>query len=223
MGKMDEQIIVVSRSSLFGTSTDTDLTFQGTEQDQQRISELERRMAAHYQVMRRGHAEQNPKYKQPIPYALLRKGDRYFSYERLGGSAEQRLHGKLSIGVGGHMNQVPGEENFHQLLLANLKREINEELILEGSDLSHIRTIGLINDDASEVGRVHIGVLVAIDLPESSQVTVKEKDKLAGSWKSLKVLRKSDIYQRMESWSALAVNTLIENKDGVSPEETKGK
>ncbi|WP_010632817.1 hypothetical protein [Sporolactobacillus vineae] len=213
MGKMDEQIIVVSRASLFGTDTDTDLTFQGTEQDRQRVSKLEKRMAAHYQVMRRGDAEQNPEYKQPIPYALLRKGDRYFSYERLGGGAEQRLHGKLSIGVGGHMNQVPGEEDFRQQLADNLKREINEELILEGADLSHIKTIGLINDDASEVGRVHIGVLVAIDLPESSQVAVKEKDKLSGSWRSLPALRASDIYPRMESWSALAVDALIQNKD----------
>lgn len=213
MGKMDEQIIVVRRSLLFGTDDHKDLTFQGTEQSRQKVAELEGRMAAHYQVMRRGDAEQDSEFKQPIPYALLRKGDRYFSYERLGGGAEQRLHGKLSIGVGGHMNQVEGEENFRQLLSANLKRELTEELIIKSADLSHIRTIGLINDDASEVGRVHIGVLVAIDLPDNCLVSVKEKEKLSGSWRSFSALREKEIYERMESWSALAVDALAEKKD----------
>jgi Predicted phosphoesterase (MutT family) len=213
MGKMDEQIIVVRRTLLFGTDNDQDLTFQGTEQRRQKVAELEDRMAAHYQVMRRGDAEQDPEFKQPIPYALLRKGDRYFSYERLGGGAEQRLHGKLSLGVGGHMNQVDGEENFRELLAANLKRELTEELILTGADLSQIRTIGLINDDASEVGRVHIGVLVIVDLPDDCLVTVKEKDKLSGSWRNFSALREKEVYRRMESWSALALDALAEKRD----------
>lgn len=213
MGKMDEQIIVVRRKFLFGTDNEKDLTFQGTEQNHSSVTELEGRMAAHYQVMRRGDAEQDPDFKQLIPYALLHKGDRYFSYERLGGGAEQRLHGKLSIGVGGHMNQVDGIENFRQLLAANLKRELDEELIIDGADLSRIRTIGLINDDASEVGQVHIGVLVILDLPDACQVTVKEKDKLSGSWRSFSMLRDKGTYERMESWSALAVDALAEKRD----------
>lgn len=213
MGKMDEQIIVVSRASLFGTDAEADLTFQGTEKDRQKVAELEKRMALHYQVMRRGDAEQNPAYKQPIPYALLRKGDLYFSYERLGGGAESRLHGKLSIGVGGHMNQAAGAGSFSQLLSTNLNREINEELNLKEADSANIQMIGLINDDATEVGRVHIGVLVTIELPESSEVSVREKDKLSGSWKSLSELTEKENYQRMESWSALAVDALM-NKEG---------
>lgn len=211
MGKMDEQIIVVERAFLFGTGTAADLTFQGTEKSETRVAGLEKRMAEHYKMMRRGDAEENPAYKQPIPYALLRRGDTFFTYRRLGGGGEQRLHGKLSIGVGGHMNRVEGAQNFKQVLSDNLRRELNEELVIEGAGALKIRTIGLINDDATEVGRVHIGVLVAIDLPDSASVDVREKDKLEGKWLPLSELQDKEVYERMESWSIFAVDALAKS------------
>lgn len=208
MGKMDEQIIVVKRALLFGDGISNDLTFQGTEKSEASVAELEKRMAEYYEVMRRGDAEANPAYKQPIPYALLRRGNQYFTYERLGGGGEQRLHGKLSIGVGGHMNKVEGAQSFKQVLSVNLHRELNEELIINGAAESEIRAIGLINDDATDVGRVHIGLLVAIDFPESASVIVREKDKLEGKWLTLSELLGKETYGRLESWSAFAVDLL---------------
>ncbi|MCO7174547.1 hypothetical protein ACFP7A_03430 [Sporolactobacillus kofuensis] len=210
MGKMDEQIIVVNRASLFGEGAD-DLTFQGTEQEKEHIVKLEKRIAEHYKVMRRGDAEENPLYKQPIPYAVLKKGNLYFTYRRLGGGGESRLYGKLSIGVGGHMNAVTNATNFKEVLQTNLNREINEELRIENAGDLDIQTIGLINDDDTEVGHVHIGVLIAIKLPDDAFVTVREEDKLEGSWRSLNELRTPDVYSRMESWSALAIDAL--NRD----------
>lgn len=208
MGKMDEQIIVVKRSALFGAGPEEDLVFQGTEKDRARVETLSKRIADHYEVMRRGDAENNPAYKQPIPYAVIRKGDDFFTYRRLGGGGEERLHGKMSLGVGGHMNQVPEAEDFAAVLAENLQRELNEELVINGGDEMAIRTVGLINDDDNEVGQVHIGVLAVIDLPFSAQVEVREKDKLEGEWLKMKDLIKEDIYQRLESWSAFAVDAL---------------
>jgi len=207
MGKMDEQIIVVGRSDLFGAG-DSSLVFQGTERYEQSVATLKKRMSDHFLVMRRGDAEENPLYKQPIPYAVLKKGERYFTYKRLGEGGEERLYGKLSIGVGGHMNEVKGADDFQQVLAQNLDREINEELIVQNAETADMKTIGLINDDKSEVGKVHIGVLVVIVLPNDAQVDVREKDKLEGSWNTLDELRNPDVYDRMESWSGFAIDAL---------------
>ncbi|RYL89778.1 hypothetical protein EWI07_12730 [Sporolactobacillus sp. THM7-4] len=210
MGKMDEQIIVVERDHLFGAGTDHDLTFQGTEKAADRISELVDRMAGSYQIMRRGDAEDNTAYKQPIPYAIIRKGEHFFTYKRLGGGGESRLYGKLSLGVGGHMNQIQGAVNFQQVLSENLRRELNEELIIEDAETLDFQTIGLINDDDTEVGRVHIGVLIAIHLPDRAHISVREEDKLEGSWMKLEELVDPKIYDRLESWSAFSVDALKE-------------
>lgn len=207
MGKMDEQIIVIKRSDLFGQGVNS-LLFQGTERAENSVAELKKRMSEHFSVMRRGDAEENPTYKQPIPYAVLKKDNHYFTYRRLGGGGEERLYGKLSVGVGGHMNRVKDAEDFQQVLAENLDREINEELILSNADAAKIQTIGIINDDETEVGKVHIGVLVVVVLPENAEVAVREKDKLEGSWKTLLELTEPAIFERMESWSGLAINVL---------------
>lgn len=209
MGKMDEPIIVVRRSDLFGGGSARDLTFQGTERDPKNIAELERRMAENYRIMRRGDAEENPEYKQLIPYAFLRRGDQFFTYKRLGGGGESRLHGRVSLGVGGHMNQVDGTPDFKRLLSANLSRELNEELRIENSGRkADYRTIGMINDDAAEVGRVHIGILIAITLPAETTVAVRERDKLEGQWRTLDELKDPALYKRTESWSAFVIDIL---------------
>ncbi|SFG37431.1 hypothetical protein [Sporolactobacillus nakayamae] len=207
MGKMDEQIIVVKRSDLFGQGVDR-LLFQGTERAEASVAELKKRMSQYFTVMRRGDAEENPAYKQPIPYAVLKKNNHYFTYRRLGGGGEERLYGKLSVGVGGHMNRVKDAEDFQQVLAKNLDREINEELILSNADGAKIQTIGIINDDETEVGKVHVGVLIVVALPENAEVAVREKDKLEGSWKTLPELTEPAIFERMESWSCLAINVL---------------
>ena len=55
----------------------------------------------------RSAAERDPDFKQLIPYAALRHRDKVFAYRR-GGGAETRLHGRWSIGIGGHVNPADG-------------------------------------------------------------------------------------------------------------------
>jgi len=202
MGKMDEQIIVVPREKLFENET---LTFQGSLVIQ--FDRIMDNMASHYQIMRRGDAENNPNFKQPIPYALIIRGDQLFMYKRLSGGGESRLYDKLSLGVGGHMNAV-AKDSFTDILLDNLYRELKEELDIKYNDMD-TSYIGLINDDSDEVGKVHIGILTLIKLDKEAEVTVKETDQLEGYWIDVKELKRNkEIYNKLENWSKIALDIM---------------
>ena len=203
MGKMDEMIIVAPRVNVFNNET---LTFQGVNSDNETLKEVVSNLANTYSVMRRGDAEENPTFKQPIPYCVLKRGNEVFVYERLQGGGETRLHSKLSMGVGGHMNKFEVED-FYEQLSVNLERELEEELLIDGDRLS-LDTIGLINDDENEVGKVHIGLLVIAELKEDATVAVRETDQLKGMWLTIEDLTQSDTYERLESWSQFVVDVL---------------
>lgn len=73
--------------------------------------------------------EEDPSYKQLISYCLLEnEHGEILVYERLSGGGEARLHGQSSIGVGGHMNDVPGAESINEVLRVNAQRELEEEV-----------------------------------------------------------------------------------------------
>ncbi|MEA2609724.1 MAG: hypothetical protein QOJ75_1967, partial [Chloroflexota bacterium] len=99
--------------------------------------------------------EQDPAFKQIIPYLVLRDGSRYFLMQRTTGGGDSRLHGHYSIGVGGHLN--PGDRG----LLGGLSREWAEELVAEF--VPEFRLVGLLNDDTTAVGRVHLGAVYVAD------------------------------------------------------------
>lgn len=204
MGKMDEIIIVAPRKHIFNNE---DLTFQGTLQNKKIVNKIIKNISNTYEVMRRGDAEENEKFKQPIPYAVIKRGDEVFVYERLKGAGEVRLHNKLSIGVGGHMNEIPGEKDFNKILNENLLREIEEELIIDNKKFK-VTPIGLINDDENEVGRVHIGILVAIEVPEGADVQVRETEELQGQFLQIEKLKLRRFYERLENWSKIAIDIL---------------
>jgi predicted NUDIX family phosphoesterase len=202
MSKMDEVIIVVPRNALFNNG---ELVFQGTESNPSVVAKLDKNIEANFGTMRRGDAEENERFKQPIPYAVIRRGNDIFVYERLSGGGEARLHNKLSIGAGGHMNQEGS--SFAESLMNNLKRELEEELDIKSESMS-FKSVGYINDDEDAVGRVHIAILVVIDLDKDATVDVRETDQLDGDFVSLETLTSPAIYDRLENWSKIAVDTL---------------
>jgi predicted NUDIX family phosphoesterase len=204
MGKMDEQILVVSRDILFQSE---ELVFQGVNSDRLIVDKIMNNLASNYTVMRRGDAEEDPTYKQPIPYAVIKRGEEIFMYKRLSGGGEARLHEKLSIGVGGHMNAIKELESFQDVLMENLKRELEEELSFSNSNYS-LKPFGLINDDEDEVGKVHIGVLVFIDVTQDTEVTVRETDQLSGSWNTIENLLRLENFNKLESWSQIAATAI---------------
>ncbi|MFJ8247239.1 hypothetical protein [Peribacillus asahii] len=215
MKKEDEIIIVVSRKNLF---EDEALTFQGSTSDKELVDKIMYNMDKYYKSMRRGgtkeldvpktkNAELNFAFKQPIPYIIIKRGDQFFVTERLEGGGESRLHGKLSMGAGGHMN--PLEKDYYsidKIIAINTERELEEELDIQGE--YNLNIIGLINDDSEDVSRVHIGILGFLELEEGGEVAVRETDQLAGKWYTIDELREPSTYNRLENWGKIVVNMM---------------
>jgi predicted NUDIX family phosphoesterase len=208
--KMDEQIIVVPRVALFGYEN---LLFEGTETRKEIVEELNKNINTSFGVMRRGDAEENENFKQPIPYAVIRRGKEVFMYKRLSGGGEERLHDKLSIGAGGHMN-LDGN-SFETSLMSNLMRELEEELEIfnpmtkdKKADIK-LNVLGFINDESTAVNRVHIGILVVVDIDKDSVVEVRETDQLEGEFVTVDKLKSKSVYSKLEDWSKIAVDSLF--------------
>ncbi|MGF0223434.1 hypothetical protein P5495_000145 [Bacillus velezensis] len=205
MNKMAEIILAAPRSDVFQNEM---LTFQGVNSEDERIVNIMAQIEAHFFEIRRGDAEEDPRFKQPIPYVVIRRDDEVFVYERLAGGGESRLHNKLSLGFGGHMNPMEGAASFSEVLKQNTNRELAEELYIREEDKQNIVTLGLINDDENDVGKVHIGILSALQLASAAQVEVKEKDQIAGRWMKLSELKEENVYQRLEAWSQFVADIL---------------
>ena len=137
--------------------------------------------------------EHDPSFKQVIPYIVLRDGDRYFLMRRTRAGADQRLHDRWSIGVGGHLN--PGDGG----LAGGLRREWREEILADFEP--RFELVGLINDDATDVGSVHVGAVYLADA-RSRPVAIRETDKLRGAFAAPDEV--ASVVDRMETWSALA-------------------
>ena len=148
----------------------------------------------------RPDAEDDPTYKQLIPYVVVRDGDRVFLMQRTDAGGDARLHGKASIGVGGHLNPVDEGEDA---LLAGLRREWVEEL--EAGWEPDFRLVGLLNDDSNPVGAVHLGVVFSVEA-DGRPLTVRERDKLSGAFVEADALRAA--WDRLETWSRLTAEAL---------------
>jgi len=158
------------------------------------------RIRARAVFRRRGDVEDDPSWKQIIPYLIVRHGPEIFLFQRTETIAEARLRGKFSIGVGGHINRadVAGAED---LLEAGLRRELAEELEIDAAWTA--RFVGVLNDDSNAVGRVHFGLVHVIDVA-SPAIAVREPETLSGRLADPRLLR--DLYDRMETWSQLILD-----------------
>jgi len=141
----------------------------------------------------RAAMEADPSFKQIIPYLVLRDGERYFLMRRTRAGGDARLHDAWSIGVGGHVN--PGDRD----LAGGLLREWTEELVADF--VPEFRLVGLLNDDTTDVGRVHLG---AVYLAEAAgrAVAIRETDKLSGAFAT--PAQVAEVAERLETWSRLA-------------------
>lgn len=201
---MDEMILAVGRDRLFMNET---LTFQGVLTDMRTVKNIMKNFFV-YKEVRRGDVEEDVTFKQPIPYAIIKRGNEVFVYKRLSGGGETRLHDQLSIGVGGHMNRINDVRNWDLNLMINFYRELNEELDINVDDIPQPEIVGLINDDAGDAGLFHIGILMVLNLPEHAEVTVKETEQLEGYWLRISDLNKTPLFDNLETWSQFAVEVL---------------
>ena len=153
----------------------------------------------------RAAAEHDPTHKQIIPYAIIAHRDRVLHYVRGKKAGEQRLVAKGSIGIGGHMNDSD-ESLFawdEEAYRAGVEREVNEEIRIETPFDDHI--VALLNDDSTEVGRVHLGVVHVFNLDEPK---VEKREAMITN---LEFLSRQELLKRrdtLETWSQLCVDQL---------------
>lgn len=200
MSKFDEQILVIPRTKIFNDEENAFNGFIGSDDEKYEsiVSSFK-----DFEVKRRGDMEEDPSYKQLISYVIIKsdKDDSTLVYKRLGGGGESRLHGLLSIGVGGHMNDVSEYDNINDKLSINAERELEEEVGLAGDAVKDMEIMGLINDDDNAVGKVHIGLVLSVTV-DPSIVASKEADTLELNWEADEKLHSMSPY---ESWSELII------------------
>jgi predicted NUDIX family phosphoesterase len=153
----------------------------------------------------RSEVEDDPTLKQIIPYVVFRSGGSVFCYTRGGGGGEARLRRRRSLGVGGHVAEADadGRGTVEAYEMA-LRRELDEEV--EVASPGALRRVGLINDDATPVGRVHLGVVHVYDL-ERPAVTPREHDLAEPGFVPVERLR--DDWDAFETWSQVCIDALL--------------
>jgi predicted NUDIX family phosphoesterase len=153
----------------------------------------------------RAQAENDPTYKQIIPYVLLAFKNKVLYYVRGKKAGEQRLVAKGSIGIGGHMNETD-ESLFapdKQAYRVGVEREVNEEIKIDTQ--FEDRIVGLLNDDASEVGRVHLGIVHVFKLAEPK---VEKREAMITNLSFLTRAELIACRESLESWSQICVDSL---------------
>jgi predicted NUDIX family phosphoesterase len=159
----------------------------------------------------RSAAEEDPSFKQLIPYVIFRHRDasgvdHVFQYTRGKGQGENRLHSKRSVGIGGHISSEDGVQRGSHPYEDGMRRELAEEVIVDSR--CRERCVGLINDDLTEVGRVHLGIVHLFDI-DQPLVAPREADIIDSGFRPVADLL-SDL-SRFESWSEICLRALFQN------------
>lgn len=193
---MTERVLVLPR-----TAVPDGCDFHGVRAvSDETLASLRTAVAAHGAYLERPAAEEDPDHKQLIPYVVVRDGPRVFLMHRTDAGGDPRLHGRASIGVGGHLNPV---DDGTDALMAGLRREWDEELVAGWEP--EFRLIGLLNDDSNPVGAVHLGVVFEVEAG-GRPIEVRERDKLAGAFAEPGEVAAS--WERLETWSRLVADAI---------------
>lgn len=163
----------------------------------------------------RAEVEPNPKFKQLIPYVIIcyNRDETWhlFSYTRGSGQGEARLHSKRSIGIGGHISADDAEDQ-EDLIMRGVMRELNEEVIIDAPQ--KMECVGLINDDTTNVGSVHLGIVYRCTVSEP-MVRPREKDIVSHGFSPVQELVK--YWNELETWSQIALKGVfgVEAPEGI--------
>jgi predicted NUDIX family phosphoesterase len=198
MSQSDENVLVVRRSLFDELGSFHGLSFEPEKYLRALLSR------GNNFFLSRAQAENDPTHKQIIPYAIIAHGDAVLHYVRGKKAGEQRLVAKGSIGIGGHMNDTD-ESLFawdEAAYRAGVEREVNEEIRIETP--FEDRIVALLNDDTTEVGSVHLGIVHLFRLAEPK---VAKREAMITN---LTFLKKEELLARrdsLETWSQLCVDS----------------
>ena len=199
MNAPDENVLVIRRSLFDQLGSFQGLNFEPAKYLNMLLSRGNNFFFPRVQV------ENDPTYKQIIPYVLLAFKNKVLYYVRGKKAGEQRLVAKGSIGIGGHMNETD-ESLFaldEQAYRVGVEREVNEEIKIDTQ--FEDRIVALLNDDATEVGRVHLGIVHIFHL------TKQKVEKREAMITNLSFLTRPELIARresLESWSQICVDSL---------------
>lgn len=172
---------------------------------------LEQRVEEHGFFVEREYAERTPSLKQVIPYTIVERDGKVLCLTRTKSGGEVRLHNKLSIGVGGHINPIDltagpeGQDSRNPIPQATQREVLDEELNVDGPHT--LQSVGLINDDSNPVGAVHVGWVQV--LSTEGEVSVREVDQLIGSFHTVSELQGMlESGANFETWSSFLIPKL---------------
>jgi len=203
--KEDVQIMVVPREKLF-----SEKQFQGFLHHNE--TDFNSKILENFEWMRRGDAEINPEFQQPIAYCIIvnKNTKKIFAYQRTEKAGESRLHNKWSWGVGGHID-VPDhdETKSENPIELSMMRELEEEIGLKKEQITKITPLGYINDDSNSVGKVHFGILYSIET-NLKNIEQAEEELSKGKMFSIEELEsiKNNPDNYIESWSQISFDPL---------------
>lgn len=237
MSKDDELVLCMPRHRVFSTGY-----FSGITTDVESV--VKNWCALDLTFVRRGNCENDPHWKQIVPYLLVRREVheqtkhvvRFASYTRTKGSGEHRLHGKKSLGFGGHINPEDMPEDFEasyrrtepgspesllftpgsrrlRVVRPAMLRELHEELDIRVAGQNGLvpkftvpEVSAIINDDSTPVGSVHLGLVITVCV---SGCDVEAKGAEVGSleWLTYESLTRGDM-TGYEAWSQLLIQSL---------------
>ncbi|HEX3998596.1 MAG TPA: phosphoesterase [Pirellulales bacterium] len=194
--------------------------FQGFSPDVERyLAEL--LSPEHTSYRPRPEVEQNPSFKQLIPYVIFRHRDAagrtaLFQYTRGSGMGEARLHSKRSVGVGGHISADDRTSDAAAPYFEGMRRELSEEVIVDSPSTE--RCVGLINDDESPVGQVHLGVVHLVDV-ERPAVFPRESEIIKAGFRPVEEML-ADLSQ-FETWSQICLRALFWTTDNFAHRQSQ--
>lgn len=158
-----------------------------------------------HSFLSRAIAEEDPSHKQVIPYVVAHHNGRFLMTQRTKKQTEARLHGKFSLGIGGHINDQEINTEAANILHAGLERELEEEIHLLGNRVS-LELAGIISDDSTPVGQVHLGLVFLLET-DSPDFRVNEPDLMTGEWATRTQIEER--FERLETWSQIVSREII--------------
>ena len=190
---LEELILVVKRDQLLGNQTWHGIKEVDFDNYLETIQQKK-------EFLPRGIMENDPSYKQIIPYLVFKFEDKYFLMQRAAKASETRLRNKYSLGIGGHIRQ---EDMTTDSIFDWAKREFHEEINYSGN--LTIKPLGVLNDDTNDVGKVHIGFVLLLQ-GDSAEISIKSELKCG----TLVTLDECAAYHdSLDSWSQLVLKSIL--------------
>lgn len=147
--------------------------------------------------------EEREDYRQIIPYIVLCAGDRVVRYTRTPAGGETRLHGRMSVGLGGHVDLFDSKTSGDRFeLLGTVEQAAERELQEELGEVTCTRRrwAGLLVDNDTPVGRVHIGLIGIWDIEELPD---REAEDAVGDVELVSLGELQQNAEMLETWSAM--------------------